>query len=313
MKILFITSTHLGDAILSTGILDHFIHQYPACEITIACGPIPAPLFDKMPCLKKIIPLRKKRAGGHWVYLWWQCWRNHWDIIVDLRGTAISYFLWAKKRYIWKSQRAAMLKSNQLAQLIGLSEVPFNKIWITDAHIQRAHQLLPEGRTYVAFSPAANWDKKMWPLSYFVELAALLGKNKNLFPSIKFVIFGAPSQRSELQPLFEGLKAEQIIDLIGKISLLEVAACLKQCKVFIGNDSGLMHLAATLGIPTVGLFGPSDPRVYGPWGPFTSIVKTPLSFEDNMHQVRAGESVMQLIKPHEVVKSVEKFFTQCTE
>jgi len=63
---------------------------------------VPAPLFETVPCLKNIVPLQKKKGGWHWVQLWQKCFLTSWDMVVDLRGTGLSYFLWAKKRYIWK-------------------------------------------------------------------------------------------------------------------------------------------------------------------------------------------------------------------
>ena len=57
------------------------------------------------------------------------------------------------------------------------------------------------------------------------------------------------------------------VDLVGTLSLPEVAAVLRRAALFVGNDSGLMHLAAAAGTPTLGLFGPSEAREYGPAGP----------------------------------------------
>jgi ADP-heptose:LPS heptosyltransferase len=56
------------------------------------------------------------------------------------------------------------------------------------------------------------------------------------------------------------------VDLVGRLSLPEVAACLARCAVFVGNDSGLMHLAASAGAPTIGLFGPTPAAEYAPAG-----------------------------------------------
>ena len=69
------------------------------------------------------------------------------------------------------------------------------------------------------------------------------------------------------------------IDLTGKVDLLTAYACLRRARLFIGNDSGLMHIAAAAGAPTIGLFGPSDERRYGPWGDKTEAVRGPRSFD----------------------------------
>lgn len=69
------------------------------------------------------------------------------------------------------------------------------------------------------------------------------------------------------------------IDLTGKVDLLTAYACLKRASLFVGNDSGLMHIAAAAGCPTVGLFGPSDERRYGPWGDKAVAVRGPRGFD----------------------------------
>jgi ADP-heptose:LPS heptosyltransferase len=65
------------------------------------------------------------------------------------------------------------------------------------------------------------------------------------------------------------------IDLCGRLSLPEAAACLQRCALFVGNDSGLMHLAAAAGSPTLGLFGPSRADEYAPAGRCTAFVAAP--------------------------------------
>ena len=70
MKILFITSNRLGDAILSTGILDALGQRNAQVELTVACGAIPAPLFREWPGLQELIILKRKPFLGHWFYFW---------------------------------------------------------------------------------------------------------------------------------------------------------------------------------------------------------------------------------------------------
>ncbi|MGC1301369.1 MAG: glycosyltransferase family 9 protein, partial [Caulobacteraceae bacterium] len=66
---------------------------------------------------------------------------------------------------------------------------------------------------------------------------------------------------------------------VGRVDLLTAYALLKRARLFIGNDSGLMHLSAAAGAPTLGLFGPSDERLYAPWGPKARALRGPRDFE----------------------------------
>ena len=76
-------------------------------------------------------------------------------------------------------------------------------------------------------------------------------------------------------PVLDGLGDERAVDLVGKLSLPEAAAVLARCALFVGNDSGLMHLSAATGTPTLGLFGPSPADHYAPAGPRAAAVMAP--------------------------------------
>jgi ADP-heptose:LPS heptosyltransferase len=67
------------------------------------------------------------------------------------------------------------------------------------------------------------------------------------------------------------------IDLVGTEDLGVVAAAIARASLYVGNDSGLMHVAAASGVPTLGLFGPSEDRHFRPWGPNAAFVRTPES------------------------------------
>jgi ADP-heptose:LPS heptosyltransferase len=69
-----------------------------------------------------------------------------------------------------------------------------------------------------------------------------------------------------------------VIDLVGNTDLLTAASVLRRCALFIGNDTGLMHLAAAAGTPTLGLFGPSAVEQYAPWGRYTAVVRTEVTY-----------------------------------
>ena len=143
----------------------------------------------------------------------------------------------------------------------------------------RAGELLPPGPPILAMGPAANWLGKTWPLERFAQVARRLLAPEGPTPNGRLAIFGGPDDVRYVEDLRRVVPKERCIDLTGQIDLLTAYACLKRARLFIGNDSGLMHLAAAAGAPTVGLFGPSDDRLYAPWGEHTRVVRGPRTFE----------------------------------
>ena len=102
MKVLFITSTRIGDAVLSTSILSYLKNRFPHCSLYIATGKTAALLFKNFNNVKKIFILEKKFFKIHWLELWTRTFLNKWDIVIDLRSSAITYFLFTKKRMIFR-------------------------------------------------------------------------------------------------------------------------------------------------------------------------------------------------------------------
>ncbi len=89
----------------------------------------------------------------------------------------------------------------------------------------------------------------------------------------------------------------EAIDFVGKLSLPEAAACLERAALYVGNDSGLMHLAAATGTPTLGLFGPTPVAEYAPAGQRASAVAAPdgrMSGVEVAEALRAAEALLRL-------------------
>ena len=89
-KILFITSTRLGDGVLSTGALDHFIRRYPEARITVAYGGLVEGIFAAAPGVERVIVLKKEPYLGHWRKLARETLGMKWDVVVDLRNSLLS-------------------------------------------------------------------------------------------------------------------------------------------------------------------------------------------------------------------------------
>ncbi|MES2036148.1 MAG: glycosyltransferase family 9 protein, partial [Pseudomonadota bacterium] len=139
--------------------------------------------------------------------------------------------------------------------------------------------LVGEGGPILAMGPAANWMGKTWPIDRFGRLANELLDAGGPMAGGRLMILGGPEDVRYVEPLTQAMPRDRLIDLTGQADLLTVYAVLKRVRLFVGNDSGLMHLAAAAGAPTVGLFGPSDDRLYAPWGEHVRTVRGPRSFE----------------------------------
>ena len=131
----------------------------------------------------------------------------------------------------------------------------------------------------LAMGPAANWVGKVWPIERFAQTAGQLLGPDGPMAGGRLLILGGPEDTRMVEELRMASARGRCVDLTGKVDLLTAYACLKRADLFIGNDSGLMHIAAAAGTPTIGLFGPSDERRYAPWGLLTRAVRGPRAFE----------------------------------
>ncbi|MCX7368921.1 MAG: glycosyltransferase family 9 protein [Alphaproteobacteria bacterium] len=267
MRILFISSTRIGDAVLSTGLLDHLMRAHPEARFTIVCGRVAEGVFRRMPRLDRLIAVEKRRYSLHWLEIWGQLATTRWDLVVDLRASAIAWLLWTRERRVIQGGRRPGHRLTHLAALLGVEPPPLPVIWTSPEDTASAAALLPEGRPWLVLGPTANWHRKVWPAERFAELALSLTAPDGALPGAGIAILGGPGdqERSMATPVLTALP--QALDLVGKLNLPEVAAVQARAAIFIGNDSGLMHLAAAAGAPTLALFGPTPSDEYGPAGP----------------------------------------------
>lgn len=277
-RILFITANRLGDAVISSGVLAELMRRYSKARITVACGPVAAGFFTSCPAVDRVIVLTKKPYDLHWLGLWWTCARVFWDLVIDLRGSGLSLFLPALRRRILRGGRRPGARIGHLAGLFQDDVTLIPQTWSRPEQTRLAAEILPPTRRYGAIAPTANWEGKIWPATNFIAVARRM-RTQGLTP----VIFYGPGdeEKALARPVLEALAQdmpsdrETVRDLGGQYSLGMVAALLARCSLFVGNDSGLMHLAAAAGTPTLGLFGPSRASEYAPTGPLARFVAAP--------------------------------------
>ena len=246
--------------------------------MTIACGPLPAPIFAHAPCVERVIALHKRPLAGHWLGLWTKVVGTAWDLVIDLRGSALSWTLWAKRRRVFRRADATLHRVESLGRFLGLDEPPAPRLWWSATEEAFAQKFIGDGSPVLGIGPTANWAGKIWPAERFTELLGRLTGANGIFPDARIAVFGGAGERDSVRPVLQAIPPERCIDLVGTVDILTAAACLNDCDLFIGNDSGLMHLAAATGTPTLGLFGPSEPRHYAPWGPHCAVAETDIPY-----------------------------------
>jgi ADP-heptose:LPS heptosyltransferase len=322
MKILFIGPTRIGDAVLSSGLVRHLGETYPQAAITIVCGVVAAPLYSGVPQLARVVPIVKKPMAGHWFDVWRAVVGDRWDLVVDLRHSIIPWTIWARRRSVSRpATDANEHRVVSLARTLGLAEhPPAPCLWTLDRHRQRAEQLIPDDGPVLAIAPTANWRGKVWRPERFVELIERLTGSDSveaILPNARVAIFGGPGEASTAAPVLQSVPDDKRIDLVGTEDLPIVAACLKRCALFVGNDSGLMHMAAAAEIPTVGLFGPSRPENYRPWGDLTAAVRTEIAYDELVggpgYDHRTTDTMMDSLSVDSVVAATLGLWRQCEQ
>ncbi len=280
-RILFITSNRIGDAVLSTAALEQALADRPGASVVVACGPLPATLFRALPGLERIEVFHKR--PGRWRDLWNALRKGPaYDLAIDLRGSLVTYGLAARRRIVHRKSRIVRHKVDELAALLRRDQLPAPRLHIDAAARTSATAVIGVEGPVLALGAGANFIGKRWPPERFADLARRLVGADGPLKSLPVLLLGAPEDRAICETISSSLSAAGIvaIDAAGGLDLLAAAAALERAALFVGNDSGLMHIAATVGAPTLGLFGPSDERVYGPRGPRTRALRGPKSFEE---------------------------------
>ncbi|HJT57910.1 MAG TPA: glycosyltransferase family 9 protein [Ktedonobacteraceae bacterium] len=140
---------------------------------------------------------------------------------------------------------------------------------LPDAFVKIHHRSTPNNT--IAIHPGSGGVAKCWPLEKFVEVIKRLWQQNR-----SVLLLAGPADEKRLERMLEQLPSEpkrELLQVLENRPLLEVAQRLQACQCYLGNDSGITHLAAMLGVPTIALFGPSDPAVWRPVGPLVSIIR----------------------------------------
>lgn len=171
-----------------------------------------------------------------------------------------------------------------LAHHLGLSpkwEPPFLIPTPSDQALAQAffQGVSPSARLLIGLNPNASWEGKRWPADKFAQLADLLIQEQKG----QLLFFGA-TQDSEYVKKVMAMMSCPALSVAGETSLGQMAALIQACDLFISNDSGPMHMACALNVPTLAIMGPTKIEMFRPWASLSRVVHQPLNCTPCQHE-----------------------------
>ena len=308
MKILVRATNWIGDAVLAIPALEAIGRRWPEAEIAVLARPAVADLYRGQPWAPRVIVYES--AGRHRGFLGrerlaGELRREKFDTAVLLQNAFDAAWLawragigerigYARDARGWLLTRAIAVPRKgevpphesyyylELLRRAGwLGELPavdHITLQVSSAAQQAARRRLAaagaqDGKTWIAFAAGASYGSaKCWAPERYAALAdRLIGAY-----GASVILFGAPAER-EMAARIAGAMEHKPVDLVGATSTAELPALVGACQLFIGNDSGAMHVAGAVGLPVVGIFGPTDEQGTRPVTPRFRLVRHAVS------------------------------------
>jgi len=311
MKILIRATNWIGDAIMSIPALQAIRCREPQAEISILARRAVAGIYENQPFADRILPVEDAPDPIKGLR------ELHFDVAILLQNAFSAAWLVWRARIPQRIGYARDGRSLLLTRAIPVpksGEIPVHESyyylellhragWLTESadqlQYQLAHQLPPvdEIRLHIdpaarelanqlqleagakpnapriALAPGASYGSaKCWPTERFAALADRLVRRFDA----DVIVFGAHSER-EVASRIQSHMQTRAINLVGHTPPQELAAHFAACDIFVGNDSGAMHVAAAAGLPVVAIFGPTDPDGTAPVTERKTVVRKPPS------------------------------------
>ncbi len=272
-RLLVVTLSNIGDLVLTTPVFEALAATCPGQLIDVIGDARSSALLRAAPYVGEIHNYDKRASFAARLSFLRRCRARRYELVVDLRTVHLGWLLRARRRLRKREGRvpgrhAVLEHFTALRPLLGATaEPPPCRVHLDPAARQRAQDLLSglPGTRWLAVAPGANYAGKKWPRQAFADLVRRAAQDVDAV-----VLLGSAQDMADTEYLASAGPPAR--DLAGRTSLLEAAALLARCHAFVGNDSGLGHMAAAVGVPTLTVFGPGDPPRYRPWGEAARIV-----------------------------------------
>ena len=333
MNILVIKISAIGDVVLITASLKAIRKKFPKAKIYCLVGKESRKILKKCPYLDGLIvvDLKDKDKGCvRFLRLAAQLRRYRFDKIIDFQNNRKSHLLaflsFAKESYGYDNGKWGRLLTHPLRkyknnispvkhqfQLLNQLGIPYSvntklELWPSEKDKQYVEELLDaewlgNSKNIVGINIAASekWQTKNWPVENIARLCDMLAVK-----NVRVIITGMEKDKSLTQKLLSLTKAKPAI-LAGKTDILQLAALIKKCKVFITPDSAPMHVAAAMKIPLIAFFGPTSPTRHAPPAKNKIIVNKQLTCTPcyKPHCKILTHACLKEITPEEVMEKIQ--------
>jgi heptosyltransferase-3 len=265
LTILYIAEADPMAAVMSSGVLARMVEEAPDARFTIVGSPDSAPLFRHVPGLDRVIVLPSD-GKADWFKLWDRLKDRRWGLVVDMRGSRLSGWLKRDKRAVRMPNDEVQHAVEAAAQVLRL-ETPSAPLLFFGDEVKAAADALIAERPgpILAMGPGVDWIGKRWPSERFTKVAAALIGDAGPMAGGRLMLVGSGQDRDAAHTIRFAVSRDKVIELQGKLDLLETAAALRHSRMFIGGDSIWTQLAVAAGVPALGVYGPSDETITRPW------------------------------------------------
>ncbi len=292
--ILVVPYMWIGDFVRCHTVVRLLRARFPASPIDVLTTQMVAPLLDYMPGVRqgivwdlprkrlawwqhRALAARLRREGYGRVLVMPRTWKaalapfmagipERTGFAGELRFGLLNDLRWGERALPRMVDRCAALALPKGAPLPPDYPLPELAVPTQEIAAWRQRLGLAEGRPLAAFAPGAVGPSKRWPASYFAETARRLAAQ-----GFSVIVLGGPGETSLAAEI--GAGQGHVRDLTGA-DLRNAILGLAAADVAVSNDSGLLHVAAALGTPSIGIFGPTSPWHWAPLNPLAAVIET---------------------------------------
>ncbi len=281
--VLFIAPGDVSEAVLASGLLKKLHDEAPNPRFTIVASRKVAPLFADMPKVEQVVVTDRRRSGRRWFGLFGPLRARRWALVVDLQAGVIAGRLRPRGKPLRRANDDEPThKLIEAARLMRLDDEPPAPYVFAGAEAEKRAAALTAGDgPILAVAPAADWQGKAWPGERFAEVVRRLLSPVGPLAGGRLMLLGDKGDDvQQINAVRAACSRDLIVDLVGRADLVTSFAALKRARLYIGNDTGYSQLAAAAGVPALALFGPSDDRIWRPWGENVRVVRGARTFEE---------------------------------